>query len=61
MMKTLILASVLAVALTACNKKDDAAAPAGSAPSTSAPSTMAPSGGATPPANTAPDTTTAPK
>ncbi|OZI46625.1 endopeptidase [Bordetella genomosp. 5] len=38
MSKTLIVASVLAVALTACNKKEETAAPAGgSAPATTAP------------------------
>lgn len=53
MSKTLIVASVLAVALSACNKKDETAPPASNpAPATSAP---APSG--TPPASSpAPNT-----
>ncbi|KDC62688.1 hypothetical protein L510_1744, partial [Bordetella bronchiseptica MBORD591] len=43
MSKTLILASVMAVALTACNKNEDAAAPAGDgAPATTAPAPSAP-------------------
>ncbi|WP_233235665.1 endopeptidase [Bordetella sp. LUAb4] len=56
MTKTLILASVLAVSLSACNKKEDAAPAASSTPSTSAPATTAPS--TTAPSTTAPSTTT---
>ncbi|MFC4275159.1 endopeptidase [Achromobacter aloeverae] len=64
--KTLILASVLAVSLTACNKKEDTApAAGGSTPSTTAPSTTAPStttppaaGGAMTPAPSTGGTTT---
>lgn len=57
MTKTLILASILAVSLSACNKKEDAApAAGGSTPSTSAPATTAPS--TTAPSTTAPSTTT---
>jgi len=71
MTKTLILASVLAVSLSACNKKEDAAPAAGSttpsttAPATTAPSTTAPStttpGGAMSPAPSTGGSTTAPK
>nr|WP_313622903.1 endopeptidase [Achromobacter sp.] len=56
MSKTLIIASVLAVALSACNKKEDAPAPATSpapgattpAPTTPAPAAPAPTPGTTP-------------
>lgn len=71
MTKTLILASVLAVSLSACNKKEDAAPAAGgstpstTAPSTTTPSTTAPStttpGGAMSPAPSTGGSTTAPK
>jgi len=48
MSKTLILASVLAVALSACNKSEEPQAPAGgTAPSTTTPAPASPS---TPPA-----------
>ncbi|WAZ42506.1 hypothetical protein [Bordetella pertussis] len=48
MSKTLILAPVMAVALTACNKNEDAAAPLATAPAEPAPGS---SGGATTPSS----------
>lgn len=50
MSKTLIIASVLAVALSACNKKEDAPAPATSP----TPGATTPAPGGTPPASPAP-------
>ncbi len=56
MSKTLIIASVLAVALSACNKKEDAAAPATSP----TPGATTPAPGGTPPASPAPTPGTTP-
>ena len=54
--KTLIIASVLAVALSACNKKEDAPAPATSP----TPGATTPAPGGTPPASPAPTPGTTP-
>lgn len=56
MSKTLIIASVLAVALSACNKKEDAPAPATSP----TPGATTPAPGGTPPAAPAPTPGTTP-
>ncbi len=56
MSKTLIIASVLAVALSACNKKEDAPAPATSP----TPGATTPAPGGTPPASPAPTPGTTP-
>ncbi|MBO1114328.1 endopeptidase [Bordetella petrii] len=53
--KTLILASVVAVALTACDKKEDTASPAGSEPSTTMPAPSSPA-----PTTPAPGSSTTP-
>ena len=63
MTKTLIVASVLALSLSACKKNDEAATPATSTPSTAAPATTAPGTGSspmTPPADGTGATTTTP-
>ncbi|MBV7502045.1 endopeptidase [Achromobacter sp. ACM05] len=56
MSKTLIIASVLAVALSACNKKEDAPAPAANP----TPGATTPAPGGTPPASPAPTPGTTP-
>lgn len=50
MSKTLILASVLAVSLTACNKNDNATPAGSSAPSSTAPAPSSSGSTTTPPA-----------
>jgi len=52
--KTLILASVVAVALTACDKKEDTASPAGSEPSTTMPAPSSPAPAPAPGSSTTP-------
>jgi len=58
--KTLILASVVAVALTACDKKEDTASPAGSEPSTTMPAPSSPAPTTPAPTTPAPGSSTTP-
>lgn len=58
--KTLILASVVAVALTACDNKEEAASPAGSEPSTSMPAPSSPAPATPAPTTPAPGSSTTP-